>query len=110
VQVQIVEDVKVIKNEAIGINMPPGAFFFLYTYVGTPVLIGLFVAKAQYLAASIFAIWWIPMICSAISDWRSNYFGFESKRSNVLFWVGFPLTACVLWTLGKLHIIHRISN
>lgn len=68
--------------------MPPGAFYFLFTYLFAPLLIGASFHEQRYWVATTLAIWWLPMIYSAIQDWRGHYFGYESQFSKIWFWGG----------------------
>lgn len=68
--------------------MSPGAFYFLFTYLFAPLLIGVSFYQKHYLVASTFAVWWLPMIYSAIQDWRKHHFGYESQFSKIWFWSG----------------------
>jgi len=83
--------------------MPPGAFYFLFTYLITPFLIGASFRERHYLVASALAIWWLPMIYSAIQDWRRHHFGYESQFSKIWFWGGVWILSVVYLVFSKKH-------
>jgi hypothetical protein len=83
--------------------MSPGAFYFLFTYLFAPLLISASFYQKHYLVASILLIWWLPMIYSAIQDWRKHHFGYESQFSKAWFWFGVWILSVGYLVLVKKH-------
>jgi hypothetical protein len=84
----------------------PGAFFFLFTYLIAPFLIGASVFAKHYLVAFMLAVWWLPMIYSAIKDWRGQHFGYESRFSKIWFWTGVCVLSVLYFIVIKKHWPH----
>ena len=82
---------------------PPGAFYFLSTYFVIPFAICEGYYSRKYVVSTVLAVWWIPMLYSAIKDWRDYHFGYESFFSKIWFWVGLPATILVDYIITKLH-------
>jgi hypothetical protein len=78
--------------------MPPGAFFFLFTYFMAPGLIGASFYQKHYSVGSTLLVWWLPMIYSAIKDWREHHFGYESRFSKIWFW-------CGVWIMSVAYLV-----
>jgi hypothetical protein len=75
-----------------------GAFYFLFTYIIAPILVWVCYAEGNFLFALLWTAWWMPMIVSAVCDWRWHHFGYESRFSKIWFWGG-------VFTISLIHLI-----
>ena len=80
-----------------------GAFFFLFTYLIAPFAIWEWYSIGQRFMALVLVVWWIPMLCSAIKDWREHHFGYESRFSKLWFWIGLPVICLVYLIFFRKH-------